>query len=86
MNFVKLDDEILTMERRKAESLKTDKMRLEHLLTVSKRKISRITEEVSLLRYLKKFFLLNPALFQHLSRINFACIIIVKINYFLGVA
>ena len=50
-NFIKLEDEILTMERRKAESLKTDKMRLEHLLTVSKRKINRITEEVSLLRY-----------------------------------
>ena len=59
------------MERRKAESLKTDKMRLEHLLTVLKRKINRITEEVSLLRYFKKFFLLNAALFQQILNFNF---------------
>ena len=49
-NFIKLDDELLTMERRKAESLKTDKMRIEHLLTVSRRKINQVSEEVAILR------------------------------------
>ena len=47
---MKLDDELLTMERRKAESLKTDKMRIEHLLAVSRRKINQVSEEVAILR------------------------------------
>ena len=38
------------MERRKTESMKTDKMRLEHSLILAKRKVNRISEEVDLLR------------------------------------
>ena len=47
---MRLDEEILGMERRKAESMKTDKMRLENLLNVSRKKINRVSEEVALLR------------------------------------
>lgn len=46
----KIIEEALIMEKRKCETLKTDKMRLEHTLTQAKKRLDRMCEEVDHLR------------------------------------
>jgi len=47
---VQMQEEALVMERRRSETLKVDKMRIEHCLEQAKRKIQRMSQEIVNLR------------------------------------
>ena len=47
---IQLQEEALIMERRRAETLKVDKMRIEYCLDQAKRKIQRMSHEIVNLR------------------------------------